>query len=122
MPKLAEPSVLPKGLQNRSLVRQNYYYRKCSCKTEYSMSNEKTDEFLSWRRRLAPPDALPDQGLDDKEVSWERLAERLREKPRRRTGYWIAAACLLLALMPATHFFRDRPARGAGVARVSHHS
>ncbi|HEV3324027.1 MAG TPA: hypothetical protein VG052_00430 [Puia sp.] len=75
------------------------------------MSNERADEFLSWRGRLAPPDALPDQGLDDKELSWERLAERLREKPRRRIGYWIVAACLLLALIPATHFFRDRPAR-----------
>jgi len=86
------------------------------------MLNERPDEFLSWRGRLAAPDALPDQGLDDKEVSWERLAERLREKPRRRIGYWIAAACLLLALIPATHFFRDRPARLAGHHPVPHPS
>ena len=52
------------------------------------MSNERPDDFLAWRGHLASPDALPEQGLDDKEVSWERLAERLREKPRPgRIGY-----------------------------------
>lgn len=75
------------------------------------MSNERPDEFLSWRGRLSRPDALPEQGLDDRELSWEKLAERLREKPRRRTGYWIAAACLLLALAPVARLFRDRPGR-----------
>ena len=73
------------------------------------MSNEKTDEFLSWRGRLDQPDALPEQGLDNHEASWQRLAERLREKPRRRvTGYWVAAACLLLALIPAVRLFHPR--------------
>lgn len=74
------------------------------------MSNERTDEFLTWRGRLDQPDALPEQGLDNHEASWQCLAERLREKPRRRmTGYWVAAACLLLALIPAVHFFHPRP-------------
>ena len=74
------------------------------------MSNEKTDEFLSWRGRLDQPDALPEQGLGNHEASWQRLAERLREKPRRRvTGYWAAAACLLLALVPAIRFLHPRP-------------
>jgi hypothetical protein len=74
------------------------------------MSNEKPDEFLSWRARLSRPDALPEQGLDDRELSWEKLAERLREKPRRRrTAYWIAAACLLL-LAPVAHLFHERRA------------
>jgi hypothetical protein len=72
------------------------------------MSNEKTDEFLSWRGRLDQPDALPEQGLDNHEASWQRLAERLREKPRRLTGYWVAAACLLLALIPAIRFLHHR--------------
>ena len=72
------------------------------------MSNERTDEFLSWRGRLDQPDALPEQGLDNHEASWQRLAERIREKPRRLTGYWVAAACLLLALIPAIRFLHPR--------------
>ena len=73
------------------------------------MSNEKTDEFLSWRGRLDHRDALPEQGLENHEASWQRLAERLREKPRRRlSGYWVAAACLLLALIPAIRFLHPR--------------
>ena len=73
------------------------------------MSNERTDEFLSWRGRLDQPDALPEQGLDNHEASWQRLAERLGEKPRRRmTSYWVAAACLLLAVIPAVRFLHPR--------------
>jgi hypothetical protein len=78
------------------------------------MSNERPDDFLSWRRTLSQPDALSEHGLEDKEISWEKLAERLREKPRRRwTGYWIAAACLLLALVPVAHLFRDHSRAGS---------
>ena len=74
------------------------------------MSKEKTDEFLSWRGRLDQPDALPEQSLGNHEASWQRLAERLHEKPRRRvTGYWVAAACLLLVLIPAIRLFHPRP-------------
>jgi hypothetical protein len=74
------------------------------------MSNERPDDFLSWRRTLSQPGALSEHGLEDKEISWEKLAERLRDKPRRRwTGYWIAAACLLLALVPVARLFRDHP-------------
>jgi len=75
------------------------------------MSNERPDDFLSWRRTLSQPDALPEHGLEDRELSWEKLAGRLRDKPRRRwTGYWIAAACLLLlALIPVARLFRDHP-------------
>jgi hypothetical protein len=75
------------------------------------MSNEKADEFLSWRGRLSSPDALPEQRLDDREQSWQRLAGRLERKPARRgAAWWIAAACLLLALLPATRFFHAGPA------------
>jgi hypothetical protein len=101
--------VSQKARPGLSSVRPNNYYRKCYCKREYNMSNERTDEFLSWRGRLDQPDALPEQGLENHEASWQRLAERLREKPRRRlTGYWVAAACLLLALIPAVRFLHPR--------------
>ena len=75
------------------------------------MSNERPDEFLSWRTKLTQPDALPEQGLDDPESAWQQLYARLGEKPRRRLFYWYgAAACLLLALIPAALLFR--PASG----------
>jgi hypothetical protein len=76
------------------------------------MSNEKADEFLSWRTALAQPDALPEQGLDDPEAAWQQLYARLEEKPRRHFFYWygIAAACLLLLLIPAALLFRSRTA------------
>ncbi len=87
------------------------------------MSNERPNEFLPWRAKLIGTDALPEQGLDDKEQSWQRLAERLGKQPRRRgIAWWIAAACLILAFfLPATHIFRGRPGRRAGVDRVALH-
>ncbi len=74
------------------------------------MSKERIDEFLTWRGQLEGPDGIPGQGLDDREAAWERVMDRLREDPRRRrlTGYRIAAACLLLALIPAARLFQDR--------------
>ncbi|HEV9035990.1 MAG TPA: hypothetical protein VGQ51_05200 [Puia sp.] len=73
------------------------------------MSSERKDEFLSWRGRLDSPEGVPGQGLDDHEQTWERLSDRLREKPRRRLSvYGIVAACLLLAVIPASRFFQDR--------------
>jgi len=103
------------------------------------MSNERPDEFFSWRSRLDRPDALPEQGLADRNGSWEKLAGRLRkdrrhshpgqdnndarpagnprieaEAPRqvvgrRRIAYRLAAACLVLALIPAAFLFHPVP-------------
>ena len=115
------------------------------------MLDERPDEFFSWRSRLSPPDALPEQGLDDRDLTWDRLAHRLAKAPgqdparrpaawprlirhnsrlrsahppaawprlihprvsrRRLTGYRIAAACLLLILIPAARLFHDRSTR-----------
>ena len=76
------------------------------------MSNERKDEFLSWRGRLDPMEGVPGQGLDDREQTWDRLAKRLRGKPRRRLPlYGIAAACLLLVTIPAARFFHGRSSR-----------
>jgi hypothetical protein len=95
------------------------------------MSNEKPDEFLSWRGRLGQPDALPEQGLDNPEVTWERLNARLGERlnarvegivldggvadgrrRRRNYRYGVAAAFLLLALIPAAWLYRGRSSAG----------
>jgi hypothetical protein len=73
------------------------------------MSNERKDEFLSWRGLLDSPEGVPGQGLDDREQTWERLMDRFREKPRRRLPvYGIVAACLLLAVIPASRLFQGR--------------
>ena len=74
------------------------------------MSNERIDEFLSWRGLLDDPEGITGQGLDDREATWERLRGKFRQAPRRRrfSGFWIAAACLLLVFVPIFHFFGDR--------------
>jgi hypothetical protein len=73
------------------------------------MSKERTDEFLQWRGLIDQPEDRPDQVLDDKEATWQKLAERLGDRRRNRlSGYRIAAACLLFALMiPAARLFQD---------------
>jgi hypothetical protein len=74
------------------------------------MSNERTDEFLKWRGLLDQPEARPDQVLDDRESTWQKLADRLGERRRNRlSGYRIAAACLLFVLLiPAARLFQDQ--------------
>jgi len=67
-------------------------------------------EGTAWSRRLEEPGALPGVGLADKEAAWDKLYDRLRETPPRRTlpWLWTAAACLLLALIPAAFFLREK--------------
>lgn len=74
------------------------------------MDNERPSEFRSWRHRLEEPGALPGAGLTDKEAAWDKLYERLGETPRRKAlpWLWAAAACLLLALVPAAFFLREK--------------
>lgn len=84
------------------------------------MPNEIPDEFATWRSRLRQPDALPEQGLDDKEAAWDKLFLRLSEKPRLRVfGYRLAAACLLLTLIPVSYLFHGRGDTGAVRRMVS---
>jgi hypothetical protein len=84
------------------------------------MSNERIDDFLYWRGRMEDPAGIPGQGLDDREACWERLMERIAEKPRRRRFLWyrVAAACVLLALVPAMRFFQERHVRVVAVRPV----
>lgn len=74
------------------------------------MDSERPNEYRSWRHRLEEPGALPGMGLTDKEAAWDKLYERLGETPRRRAlpWLWTAAACLLLALIPAAFFLREK--------------
>jgi len=95
------------------------------------MSNEKHDEFSSWRSLLGSRDALPEHGLDSRDRSWEKLNSRLRPEPvsrlpRRHSIYWITAAGLLLMLVPAALFLPVKhksppPARPGAVAPPAIH-
>ena len=74
------------------------------------MSRERTDEFLKWRGLIDQPDARPDQVLDDKEATWQKLAERLGERRRIRLSFYrIAVACFLFALLiiPVARLFQE---------------
>jgi len=79
------------------------------------MSKEIPDDLAAWRTLFRAPDALPGQGLADKDATWDKLFERLNSRPHRRlSGYRIAAACILVLLIPATRLLRERPASSKG--------
>jgi len=63
------------------------------------MASEKHNEAEGWKSRLEDPACMPAEAPLNKEVAWDALYARLRNKPaRKRTGwYWAAAACLLMA-------------------------
>jgi hypothetical protein len=64
------------------------------------MLHEKPDEIYHWKNELAGLEQLPGEEGVDKNRLWEKLHDRLREKPARKKAgwYWMAAACLLLAV------------------------
>jgi hypothetical protein len=65
------------------------------------MSNENYNNTGDWRSKLEALDNLPGETIIDKNASWEKLHDRLREKKssKKIIWYWSAAACVLLALM-----------------------
>src|SRR5882757_9984692 len=76
------------------------------------MDKERPNEQTWLSSRLEEPGALPGLGLTDKEATWDKLYERLSERPRRRnlTWLWAAAACILLALIPAAVLLKEKRA------------
>jgi len=63
------------------------------------MSEEKLNN--NWKQKLEDADSLPHATLQNKDGAWGKLHARIAEKPRskRVLWYWVAAACLLLALI-----------------------
>lgn len=96
------------------------------------MSKERADEFSDWAGRLEQPEGVPGLNLADKGAAWEKLYGRLKEQPlhpkiqKEKAGrfwYWIAAACLILALIPAAMVFKNekrefRPLNGDAAVRI----
>lgn len=64
------------------------------------MINENHNKTVNWRSKLDELQSLGET-TPDKNVLWEKLHKRLGGKKRntKTAWYWIAAACLLLALM-----------------------
>lgn len=64
------------------------------------MLHEKPNESFHWKNKLDELDHLPDEPVKAKSVSWEKLHDRLREKPgsKKTIWYWSAAACLLITV------------------------
>ena len=57
--------------------------------------SDKNQNNTSWRNRLDELDSLPHENISGKNASWEKLHDRLKEKPTRKKTYWyLAAACL----------------------------
>ncbi len=56
---------------------------------------------LHWKNKLEDADGLSAETLSDKNATWEKLHNRLREnsKPKKVVWYWAAAACLLMAVV-----------------------
>lgn len=65
------------------------------------MSQEKLNN-KSLRSKFEDLDCLPGEGLQNKNVAWNTLHDRLREKPQRikPLWYWAAAAFIIACLLP----------------------
>jgi hypothetical protein len=64
-----------------------------------NMLNENQNNAHPWMHTLDEPENLPVEEMIDKNAAWEKLHQRLIEKPRKNKmiWYWAAAACLLFA-------------------------
>lgn len=74
------------------------------------MSNENLNKNLSWRGKLDNLESTPGETFI-KEAAWDKLHARLKGGPisKRSFWYWIAAACLLFALlMGFMNFYKDK--------------
>jgi hypothetical protein len=62
------------------------------------MHNEKQNNAVSWKDKLEDFSNFQDEEMIDKNAAWQKLHNRLREKPRNNKliWYWLAAACFLL--------------------------
>ncbi len=74
------------------------------------MSNENQNNFNSWKIKLDELNSLRGEPIADKNASWRKLDSRLHEKrtDRKPTWYWIAAACILFALVIPLIFFNKK--------------
>lgn len=65
------------------------------------MLSKKLNDPLYWKNKLGELDSLPGDSAADKNALWERLNNRLQEKPRRSQAvwYWLAAGVMPLVII-----------------------
>ena len=76
---------------------------------EQDISNENRNDFY-WKNKLEDVSSLPDAVLTDKDSTWGKLHNRLHTRRRdvKKTWYWMAAACLMLAIIiPVTMYNKE---------------
>ena len=58
------------------------------------MPDKKQDEPVYWKDKLEQLEHLPDEPAFDKTTAWEKLQNRLQQKPGKKKAmwYWMAAA------------------------------
>lgn len=73
------------------------------------MSDEKPNNDFHWKNKLEDLESFPGETFN-KDAAWEKLHERIQAKSRSRKaiGYWLAAACLLLALITPWLFLANK--------------
>jgi len=66
------------------------------------MLNEKHNDPFGWKNKLESLTGLPGEAAPGKDAAWEKLQERLQQKPRRNrvAWYWAAAGILLACIIP----------------------
>ena len=64
------------------------------------MINKKQNNNIDWRDKLGELTSIQGE-VFDKEISWNKLHEKLHSKSndRKAIWYWLAAACLFFALL-----------------------
>ena len=80
--------------------------------------SENQNEPLRWVDQLDALENIPGEAPHDKSKSWDRLYDRLRNKPAKRSRfiYWSAAACLIL-ILGATWLFKSNT-KEQGITKI----
>lgn len=63
------------------------------------MSDKALNNNTSWRYRLDKIESLPGETMPAKKIVWEKLHERLKERPSSKKNYWYRAAAILLLMI-----------------------
>lgn len=73
------------------------------------MIEEKAGDEFGWKNKLEQMENLPHEKFN-KEAAWGKLHERIQGRPRDKKAvwYWMAAACLILALIVPWLFLANK--------------
>ena len=73
----------------------------------------------SFRSRLAAPETLPGEYLQDKDAAWDKLQNRLNQKPKRAAAAWYYwAAAVLVACLSLPFLIKEQPKKDVVKAKL----